>query len=34
MIHWGSAGALVATQLVVLWSLNIPEQPRVDHGGV
>lgn len=34
MIHWGSAVALVATQLVVLWSFNIPEQQRVDHGGV
>lgn len=30
MIHWGSAEALVAMQLVVLWSWNIPEQQRVE----
>lgn len=34
MIQWCSAVALVAMQLVVLWSSNIPEQRRVDHGGV
>lgn len=33
-VHECSAVALVATQLVVLRSSNIPEQQRVDHGGV